>query len=44
MGLGRQIRLTPALSAYIGDKAGVLGGLILLCIGFGILREHGVFS
>jgi putative Mn2+ efflux pump MntP len=44
MGLGRQIRLTPALSAYIGDKAGFLGGLTLLLIGFGILREHGVFS
>jgi putative Mn2+ efflux pump MntP len=44
MGLGRQIRLRPYLSAYLGDKAGVLGGLTLLAIGFGILREHGVFS
>jgi putative Mn2+ efflux pump MntP len=44
LSLGRRIRLRPALSAHIGDKAGVLGGLILLAIGFGILREHGVFS
>jgi putative Mn2+ efflux pump MntP len=43
VGLGRLIRLTPALSGYIGDRAGLLGGLTLLLIGLAILREHGVF-
>lgn len=30
-------------SASIGNKANALGGLVLLGIGIGILREHGVF-
>lgn len=41
--LGRLACRLPGLNS-LGNKANILGGLTLLCIGIKILHEHGVFS
>ena len=41
--LGRLVCTMPGLN-NLGDKANILGGIVLLCIGLKILHEHGVFS
>lgn len=43
MHLGRLACRLPGLG-FLGNKANALGGLVLLFIGFTILREHGVFA
>lgn len=44
--LGRLIYSVKGLISLgnLGNKANVLGGLVLVAIGIGILREHGIFG
>ena len=46
MHLGRALCMVQSFSAIgnLGNKANALGGLVLLAIGAGILKEHGVFG
>ncbi len=43
MHLGRLICTIGSLG-NMGNRANVLGGLVLIAIGIGILKEHGIFS
>ncbi len=40
LGLGKKV----GASSHVGSYAEVVGGIVLLCIGINILREHGVFA
>ncbi|MDR2160590.1 MAG: manganese efflux pump MntP family protein [Desulfovibrio sp.] len=42
-GLGRLLCRLPGPGRAVGARSGILGGLTLLAIGFGLLREHGVW-
>ena len=46
MHLGRALCMVQSFSAIgnLGNKANALGGLVLLALGAGILKEHGVFG